>query len=206
MGVEAISGKGVNRANAVCDDCGRKEPVTCDYSRRADNSWVPNVGQVKKKITAQGWADVKGKLYCPTCEAKRKVVPMKSKQKAEEAPREMTKRQKIEIFTMLADVYDIDGGRYRNGDTDDSVAEVLGVMPGWVAQVREAEFGPDGGNENIEELAQRLAEAESNIKAVMESASQQHEAAAKKLAEVSAMRADLEKIKKAVGPRVMARA
>ncbi|MFC4731747.1 hypothetical protein [Salipiger abyssi] len=203
--IEAISGKGVHRAKAQCDECEREEVVTCDYVRGAGGDWAPNEGQVKKKLTAHGWAEVKGKLRCPTCEARRKVVPMKPKEAAAPA-REMTKFEKIEIVKLLADVYDLDAGRYKNGDTDETVADVLGVMPGWVANIREADFGPDGGNENIEDLAARLGEAEKNLQAILESAAQQHEAATKKMAEVSAMCVELDRIKKAVGPRAMQRA
>ncbi|APZ53123.1 hypothetical protein Ga0080574_TMP2789 [Salipiger abyssi] len=130
---------------------------------------------------------------------------MKPKEAAAPA-REMTKFEKIEIVKLLADVYDLDAGRYKNGDTDETVADVLGVMPGWVANIREADFGPDGGNENIEDLAARLGEAEKNLQAILESAAQQHEAATKKMAEVSAMCVELDRIKKAVGPRAMQRA
>lgn len=205
MGIEAIKGRGVNRANVICDDCGRKEPVTCDYDRKNGGEWLPNEGQAKTKITAHGWTDIKGKLRCPSCEAKRKVVPMKPKE-AEKPNREMTPKEKVQIYAMLAEVYDMDGGGYLNGDTDETVAEVLGVMPGWVANIREADFGPSGGNENIEELAERLAKLEADLPAIIEAAKNVTETGVKRLAEVSAMRADLEKIKAAVGPRVRQRA
>lgn len=128
-----------------------------------------------------------------------KKEPVKSD--VQEAQREPSKRQRIEIFTLLAECYDIDLGRYQNGDTDETVAEVLGVLPGWVAQIREAEFGPDGGNEDIEALIKSLREAEHDLKAMLQIFENHLEGAKKKLADVSVMRANLEKIKKAVGPR-----
>ena len=95
MAIEAITGKGVNRAKGVCDDCGREEVVPCDYERAAANRSKPNEGQAKKKLTAHGWAVVKGNLYCPTCEAKRKVVPMKAKEEPKaEKPKEPSKAKK----------------------------------------------------------------------------------------------------------------
>lgn len=151
------SDRGFPRAKTICDDCGRSECFPASHQRKRGNTEAVNEGQVIRKAEAQGWAVVKGKLRCPTCEAKRKVVPMKPQEVVKpRAPEtgvpEMSKRQKIEIFTMLAEVYDIDAGCFRNGDTDDSVADVLGVRPGWVSQVREAEFGPSGSNGEIEAL------------------------------------------------------
>jgi len=204
--IEPVNGKGVQRANVICDDCGKTEPVTCDYTRQANGDWSPNVGQVKKKITAHGWSDIKGKLRCPTCEAKRKVVPMKAVEKKAEAPREPTRAEKREIMDMLEAVYDVDAERYTGGDTDDTVASTLKVMPGWVANIREEFFGPDGGNDDIEALIVKLGEMERDVKAVAQSASSLADKAEKKLAEVSTLRVDLDRIKKAVGPRIMKKA
>lgn len=201
MAIEAIEGRGVNRANVICDDCGKSEPVTCDYTRQASGSWLPNESQVKKKITAHGWAEVKGKLRCMSCEAKRKVVPMKVKEKEPEQPNEPTRLQKRQIMEMLEDVYDTEAEMYSGGDTDETVADVLGVMPGWVARLREEFFGPDGSNQNLEELLKDMARLDRELKTLLQEAGQYRDKAEKKMAEVSRMRADLEKIKKAVGPR-----
>ena len=179
--IEAIDGKGVNRANVVCDECDRREPVTCDYMRSPGGQWTPNEGQVRKKITAHGWSDIKGKLRCPKCEAKRKAQPQKQeaqKVAAEEPPREPTKVQKREIMAMLEVAYDTEGERYKGGETDDTVADALNVMPGWVRELREEFFGPDGGSADMDEL---LAEFE----------------------KWRDMAESLTKIRKAVGPRVL---
>lgn len=208
--IEAIEGKGVNRANAVCDDCGRIETVTCSYTRAATGDWSPNVGQIKKKITAHGWSVIKGAIRCPSCEAKRKVVNMadvkklKTESKAEN--RQPTRDEKRKIMDMLGEVYDTENEQYLQGDTDDTVAEVLGVMPGWVANLRDEFFGPAGGNENMEDFEKRISEMAESLTSILESASQQHEAATKKMAEVSAMRADFERIKTAVGARTLKKA
>jgi len=172
MTVEAFkSMAGGSKARVICEDCGASEVVPCGYVRCSPNKpKEPNKAQARGKAASLGGAYVKGKLRCKECEEKRtKVVPMKTAKvavvadvaKAAEvaAP---TKRQRIEIFTLLADVYDIDAGRYSKDDTDDSVAEILGVRAGWVAEIREAEFGPCGSND---EIAEAIAALESSREA-----------------------------------------
>lgn len=153
--------EGVSRATVVCDECGAEEVVGCSYEKNLKrHTTEPNAGVAREKVRRLGWTFVKGKDRCPTCEAKRKVVPMKVVEAEQpQAAREMTPKEKVQIYAMLAEVYDMDTGRYRNGDTDDAVAEVLGVMPGWVAQIREADFGPDGANDDIAGVTVALEES-----------------------------------------------
>lgn len=157
MSFEPIrSTRGQPRMRCGCEDCDRTEVVCADHARneRSGNS------QAAAKVQKQGWSYIHKHLRCPTCEAKRKVVKMPVKSAETVAPlREMTKKQRFEIIGLLVSVYDLDAKRYTGGDTDSTVAEVLGVMPGWVATVREEEgFGPDGGNEDIEALVSDLDE------------------------------------------------
>ena len=207
MGIEPIQqSKGVSRATAVCDDCGAEEVVACTYVRDHHSKKThPNEAQARGKMIGVGWSFVKGKLRCPTCEAKRKVVNMadaKNKRAAKVEPdREPTRAEKRKIMDMLEDVYDVDRERYMQGDTDDTVAEVLEVMPGWVAKLREEFFGPDGGNESIEALHAELEKAKSDFETIINSGTEMVSLAKKKLAQVSVMAADLEKIRRAVGPR-----
>ena len=206
--IEPIKGKGVQRARVICDDCDKSEPVTCDYERQAHGDWVPNEGQVKKKIIAHGWTDIKGKLRCPTCEAKRKVVPMQAVKTTPqvETPREPTKKQRLEIISMLMEVYDLDAECYSGGETDDTVADALSVMPGWVSQVRDAEFGPSGGNEDIEALAESLeaflVESNETAKAAQEAVTKMMEARRDAQGHLKKLNA----IKKAVGARILKKA
>lgn len=157
---------GVPRVNVICDDCGRSETVSCDYSRSQSGGWTPNEGQARNKITKQGWAEVKGKLRCPKCEAKRKVAPEKPREVEPMKPqnvtllRQPTPKQKREIIAILEEVYDDDLKRYRGHETDKNVAETLegGVMPGWVAEIREDMFGPAGHNDEVESLMAEISE------------------------------------------------
>ena len=210
--IEAIKGlRGEELALCKCDDCAAEESVRATHGHGHGGQGklkmtLANERQPLQKLEKAGWALVKGKLRCPKCEAKRKetnVIDIKPKA---ETPREPTRAQKREIMDMLESAYDVDAERYTGGDTDETVAEVLKVMPGWVAQIREEFFGPDGGNENIEELVAKLGGMEREIKAVSQAALALREKAEKKLVEVSAMRVELDRIKKAVGPRVMRQA
>jgi hypothetical protein len=154
--IEAVPGVGVNKARVVCDTCKLVEIVTCDYL----GPTTPAEGQVMRKITAKGWVNVKGrKLRCPKCEQDRKdwmklaqgqVKPAPS----EAAPREPTREQKRDIMAMIEACYDTAAGRYTGGYTDQKVADEMkaGILPGWVADLREAFFGPDGGNDDMERL------------------------------------------------------
>ncbi|RAP39397.1 hypothetical protein BYZ73_20765 [Rhodovulum viride] len=215
MSVRAIHGKGVNRARVICDGCGREEVVTCNYLRRPGQAWAPDEGQTRRKMIGRGWAEVKGKLHCPGCEAKRKATGMTKTTtkpapapdpKPDEALRHPTRAQKREIMDLLEEVYDTAAERYRQGDTDATVAEVLGVMPGWVAEIRDAFFGPDGGNEDIAAALGRMEALERDMRSVADEAARQRAAAEKKLAELSVLKVDLDRIRVAVGPRALRKA
>ncbi|WP_420415908.1 hypothetical protein [Marinovum algicola] len=218
--IGAISGKGVNRAKAICDDCGREEVVTCSYEKSDSARFPegkPNEGQIKAKITQHGWSFVKRCLRCPTCEAKRKADRMNAKTPKEvtgpDEPNGPTRKQKREIIDMLEAVYDVDAERYKAGDTDDTVADVLGVRPGWVTELREDLFGPDGANEEIENLRCRIGvlreilDAYANeFSGMFQTVRRLEDDYKKALKEASDLQCDLEKIKKAVGPRNLQKA
>jgi hypothetical protein len=196
--------KGPPRALAACDECQREETITCDYERQPDGSWTLNRGQALSKLTAHGWTEIKRVLRCPSCEAKRKVVTPMKEPKVEE--RTATREQRRAIVDMLGEVYDTAAERYRANDTDQTVADVLGVMPGWVAQLREEFFGPAGTNETIDSLAAEIHEWREKAKGHMANAE-------KAIAELKALdakigewQAELIRIRTAVGPHVRAKA
>lgn len=171
--IEAIQGKGVNRARAICDLCGRDETVACGYIRTTPQSSEPNKGQIIKKLAAQGWVEVKGRLYCPTCEAKRKIENHHQKEcdmavETKDKLREPTPKQKREIIGMLEIVYDDERKRFRDGESDKTVAEAIGggVLWGWVAAVREELFGPDTRNQEIEAIRESIKGVDERIEAI----------------------------------------
>lgn len=161
--IEAINGKGTSRAKIICDECGRDDTVTCDYERRPGGEWLPNEGQIIRKIEGS-WSLVKGKLRCPACEAKRKAHHPKEldmttiEKKPDDALRQPSPRQKREIIGMLELVYDDERKRFKDGESDKTVADAVGggVLWGWVSAVREELFGPDTRNQEIEDFRTEL--------------------------------------------------
>ena len=211
--IEEVKGPGARRASAVCDECGKDEAYACAYIKRKDGPAVPNEKQVLAKAQKHGWTLISSVLRCPACEAKRKVVPITKPTPAEEAPREPTRAQKRAIIDMLEEVYDTEAERYTGGDTDASVAETLSVMPGWVTQIREDLFGPDGANDDMNRLDARIAQAQKSMLQVEAEATELRgraddiEKRAKGMADaLKDMRRDLHAIKQAVGPAARARA
>ncbi len=175
--------QGFPKASCLCDVCGAQEIVAASHERTRGNGPKVNEGQVVKKLTQRGWSYVRKKLRCPSCEEKRRAYEQeKSKHTLANrkwevggenylAPNEVimgenvtpirkpTREQKREIIAMLDMAYDVAAGRYRGKDTDATIAENLsgGIMPGWVAEIREDLYGPDGGNDEIEKVIADLA-------------------------------------------------
>lgn len=164
--IEAVRGKGVNRARVVCDVCGRDDTVPCGYVRTTQTTSEPNRGQVLRKIEGSGWSEIKGTLRCPSCEAKRKILNEGAKMTVSEAKTETLRspspKQKREIIGMLEIVYDDERKRFKDGESDKTVAEAVGggVLFGWVAQVREELFGPDSRNKEIDAIRAEIKAVE----------------------------------------------
>lgn len=190
---------------------------------------LANEAQATTKLKAKGWTFIRNVARCPDCEAKRKVAdqpkpakpnlvlvqkePAMTQQPAvttATAPRQPSREQKRAIIDLLNDVYDTAAERYRGKDTDQTVAEVLGagIMPGWVAQIREELFGPDGGNDELEALRLELAGLNDVVQKTVKDATAklaEVNAALKAVTETERKIADLTKrveaVKAAVGPR-----
>lgn len=215
--------KGTDRAPAaeiVCDCCGHSELVRADYERTPSGVFEVNEGQVLQKATHRGWSYVKRTLRCPTCEAERRTKKEETtvtKQTdnvvtitpVQDEPRQPSREQKRQIITLLNDVYDIKAGRYTGGETDKTVADAIGggVMFGWVAQIREDLFGPDG-NEELEVLSAELAEWSERAALLAKNCHDDIQKALASLREYNKLREDLpvlsarvEALKSAIGPR-----
>lgn len=209
--------RGFPKARCTCDECGFSLVVAAAQPKRSGEI---NTGQALRKLQAAGWSLIKKKLRCPDCEARRRN-PIHDQQKegdvavSETAPdsqvREPSREQKRQIMEMLGVSYDTKAGRFIGGETDATVAAALGggIMPGWVAAIREDFFGPDGGNDEIEALAGDVAEWLSATKRTAEAADRlrvEFEEIARKVEEAAsagaALLRRLEAIKAAVGPKV----
>jgi hypothetical protein len=110
------------------------------------------------KLRSVGWTLVKNVLRCPACENTRKEKTVTKETTIAPPLRQPTREQKRLIVAALDDAYDMTNQRYKGQETDKSIAEMLedGIMPGWVAAVREDMFGPDG-NEEMTKLAADMA-------------------------------------------------
>ena len=205
---------GQPRTCCTCRVCGREEVIAASRGRIGRDA----NGAAATKIQMMGWSYIGKRLRCPACEAKRKVTNMASRKSktsnrtskppgkaiTPSSPREPTFVQKRAILDLLNECYDTDDGCYCQGDTDETIADVLKVMPGWVIQLREEFYGPAGSNEEMFALA-------ADLKVFLEFARPSLQAHQKRTA---AMLATIEKaegflqriasIEKAVGPRVMA--
>lgn len=78
--------------------------------------------------------------------------------------RQPTAEQEVDIIVMLSSVYDRKQRRYQGAETDVTVAEAVGsgCMPGWVAMIREAKFGP-AGNEEIEAIRAEMTAIRADV-------------------------------------------
>lgn len=124
--------------------------------------------------------------------------------------RQPTREQKREIIDFLKEVYDTKTERYKGGESDVTVAEAVGegCMFGWVATIREELFGPDGRNEELEDLIKafndwgRAVEISlSLVDTVAEEARRIQEQLLADQRKMADMRIRLDALVKAAGPR-----
>lgn len=218
--------KGTNTAKVICDLCLHHEIVSCRYVRgNSSYKHHPNEKQCIASVTSRGWSHIKKILRCPKCEAKRKApkpiwladaedhikqdakvntVTTIAKTENPDQLRQPTPDQELDIIEALLTCYDRKNKRYHGNDTDKTVAEGIGsgIMPGWVAQIREAKFGPSGGNEEIDAIRAEIASIVSKAAATRDA---EREAADKRYSHVIDTARALEKrlnaVCAAVGPK-----
>lgn len=157
---------------------------------------------VEKKMQEREWVLGKtaGADICPAC-AKKVFQEKKAKKepasmadvttKRAEAPRSPSFDEKRLIFAKLNDVYLDDRRGYSGTWSDKRVAEDLGIPWKWVEDIREANFGPQGSNEMVNEVVAEAKELLSQVEATRKAREEQdkafagrEEALRKRLAEV----------------------
>ncbi len=213
---QTIGAGGINMAFFVAQVIGRKFAAVIGFETEDD---ARKAAPLIQKATKQGWSYIKGRLRCPACEAKRKADAAVKKQENDEMTeaatvtelRQPTREQKRQIMSMLEASYDTKAGRYTGGDTDKTVAETIGggIMPGWVSEIREEFFGPDGSNDDMEAV---IAEMKSALEAftvlrkendeVAERAQRIENDMNQHKARIDRAISRIETIKAAVGPKV----
>lgn len=175
-----ISENGQSRARCVCDECGAVQVIAVHFERHRGGASVRRVneGAARKKLAQLGW-DVRRGTVCPDCVARKKAPaapettpePTKDTEAMEAvkepALREPTPKQKREIIGLLEVVYDDAAKRFKDGESDKTVADAIGggVLFGWVARIREELFGPDTRNQEVEALRKDLGKLADDIQA-----------------------------------------
>lgn len=201
----SLGSQGQPRMKATCDGCGREEVFA---NPRHDD------GKARKKIQHMGWEVVGKTERCPACKAKRKAARMAAKtvQKAKAQPvpgaglREPTRAQRREIMGLLEVSYDVEAERYSGHETDETIAAVLNVLPGWVAAIREEFFGAAGGNDEIAALQSGYDDLSGRVADLLSKLSEVSQQASNISAELTGYKDRLSKVQRAVGERAMARA
>jgi len=181
----------------VCDQCGHEETVCAVHGKKQEGE-----GQAARKLQAKGWSYLHKRLLCPTCESNRKVVKMANPKAKASQPEEPTKAQKRSIMQLLEGCYDHASECYCGGETDASVAEVLNVLPGWVAAIREEFFGPCGTNEDMQALSDDITKKRAELETLIRDTTKQNQKLIDALEGLKGLDLRLDRIKKAVGPHV----
>ena len=156
---------GKELALITCDTCGAKEEVVCMHgtntrtARKRSNGPKTTIALQNNKTVLQKLLKLKWKVYstrqiCGFCVDKakeEKMVRQTAKIEKLEPNRKPSREQKREIMLMLQTVYDFENQRYTKSETDKTVADALGegTLWGWVREIREDMFGPDGNEENM---------------------------------------------------------
>lgn len=130
-----------------------------------------------------GWLVGKSAKHdrCPTCSKVRrrnlKVIDMEKPQADE--PRTMTREDRRIVFAKIDEVYLDDRSGYTPPWTDGAIARDLGVPRAWVAEVREALFGPAASNPDYDEFLEKAAPLIADMKNLFKGATKQLEEARK---------------------------
>jgi hypothetical protein len=126
-----------------------------------------------------------------------------------ESLRQPTVAQRRAIRDLLDTVYDEPGQRYTAGETDFTVAAALegGIMPGWVAEVREAFYGP-AGNADLDKLIEAMAALEAKadadareLKTLAGDLNRVQKAHDATLSGIADLRTQVARLKAALGPK-----
>lgn len=161
-----------------CDGCAAEITIRAGFVG-SHTTWgvagSADLGPANKKLIAKGWRVKSAHHTCPACIAASRIKPEKEPEMTAtvDPPRQPTPDQKHEIFGMLSSVYDRKAKRYQGCETDKTVAETLGqgILWGWVKQIREEFFGPDGNEAAdliIAEITEKMKTIDQLSKAVIE--------------------------------------
>jgi len=206
---------GERQAKCICDDCGAVECVPAQHGNRDNfvkgthrngvaNETLLNEGKVHAKLQNMGWSHIRNRLRCEACTAKRKEKPeVKPMTASVQDLRRPTREQKRQIIDLLTDVYDTAAERYKGCETDVTVAAAIGggCMFGWVAEIRDELFGPEGVNEEAVQVIAELRVWQETADALMTKAHAAIEELEGAREKVGQFQKRLDAIVKSHGPR-----
>lgn len=164
------------------------------------------------RINENGWRANPKKQLCGTCAAAAREKAAKQEEPemtvaATTPPADVpqpTRDQKREIMLMLQEVYDPTAKRYTGAETDQTVANALGIARwGWVATIREEFFGP-AGNEAADLLAAEVRSALATHQVTRNKLDEWMKDANQALAQIDAQIATMNAALKRIDPKVAA--
>ena len=206
--IEPIRISGREMARCTCDKCAAviEFPAMHGSTNGGELHRGLNfmkLANVARSVTGRGWAISGKRALCHDCIAAARQPKEKPAVTNVEPIRAPTREQKRQIVELLTDVYDTQTERFRGTDSDVTIADAVGggCMFGWVAEIREAMFGPDGGNEEHTALIADIATWRANADKLaddMHGALREFNDARVK---VKALEDRLAKVIHAVGPR-----
>lgn len=217
-------------AVCACDDCGTTSTMPAKHARPGrvighagrPKMQVLSEGDVIAKLRKQGWSYNRKGLLCPECatakalaktskpQPKESVIVNKLPKIDDPAVRQPTREQRRQIVDLLGTCYDTKAERYIGTDTDKTVADCIGggVLFGWVAQVREEFFGPDGGNDELESILADIAAQidleqarTASLKTLMEQAAPIFHASQATIQELETIRSRVLALKRSLGAK-----
>ncbi len=175
----------------VCDECGGTDVVFSSAK-----TFLPPTA-LAQMFERKGWSVHKrGKHRCPDCISKEAKIT--------DAPREPAPKDNRKIIARLMEVYDDSKSRYCDGFTDNLIAKELGVPRKWVERLRDQNFGPSGRNAEMDAVASAIGQIHAEAKKVADDAMALAARAEDVINKADAMRAKLDELDRAVGPRSVA--
>ena len=190
MGVLPCYANGRQTARVTCDCCGKEVVIgipTTNYHRNMTPSRRAKIAAevrtskpVVQKMRSVGWVVNKAKVVCNTCVKKDNEEKMNQKISVKkvastatkiEPNRKPTREQRREIIRLLEDCYDVDRECYKGKESDQSIADTCegNVLWGWVAAIREENYGAGDGNEEADLMVKEVKKLSDTINAALAS-------------------------------------
>jgi len=189
MGVETFY-DGRLQVRLICDQCKTSIVVSAPSYHLPKSA---SAQQVKKGITelrtskavtqkarTAGWLVNKQTIACGCCLKNRNEEKMNQKISVKkvastatkiEPNRKPTREQRREIIRLLEDCYDVDRECYKGKESDQSIADTCegNVLWGWVAAIREENYGAGDGNEEANLMVKEVKKLSDTINAALAS-------------------------------------